>query len=126
MEIAVDGARAEQSLALAARFQLFEYRTDVLGHERLILLIRFSTLLELPLALEERSLVHVSEHLAQWNIRDHPRAKKRRLRYRDVRAHIRTVCVRGIAGNPGSAARLGRFSQSQLRVLADQIFFAIN
>src|SRR6185295_59823 len=68
MKVTVHGARYQQLLTLAARLQLFENRAHMFGHKRLVLFRGFPSLLELPLALEERRLVDIGEDVAQRDV----------------------------------------------------------
>src|SRR5207253_3031704 len=83
MKISVDGARNKQSFALTALFQLLINRPYMLGNERLVLFIRLSSLLELPLTFEEGGFVDVGKDVLQRNVVNGSRAEKRWLWNRD-------------------------------------------
>src|ERR1043166_3474085 len=68
MKVAVHGARHQQAFTLAARLQLCENRAHMFSHKRLVLCCGFPSLLELPLALEERRLVDIGEDVAQRDV----------------------------------------------------------
>src|SRR5437588_9413470 len=105
MEITIDRARRQQSITLAAVLQLLKHRTHMLSDESLIIFGGLSSLLELPLAFEQRRLVDVREDVPQRNVVDHARAEERRRRSRHIRANIRAYSVRDIARNLCDPAR---------------------
>src|SRR5439155_26295083 len=109
MEIPIDDARHEQSVALAAVLQFFKNWTHMLSDESPILFGGGSSLLELPLPFEQRGLVDKGEDIRQRNVMDHARAKERRRGNRHLAANIGAYGVRRVAGNLCGAGRCQRF-----------------
>src|SRR5262249_15366281 len=68
VEITVDHFRHEQLFTFRAFFDLFIDRSNFIAYQRLILFERHSTLLELPLTFEQRSLVYEPEHIIKRNV----------------------------------------------------------
>src|ERR1043166_9500221 len=121
MKVTVHGAWYQQLFALAARLQLFENRAHMFGHKRLVLFCGFPSLLELPLAIQERRLIDISENVAQRNVLHDARAEKRWLRNGNFLGDVRSSCVRRVAGDLRCAARSQRFLEAELCVLANKI-----
>src|SRR5205085_8738796 len=121
-EVAVSYARREESFALRAPFQLVVDGPDFFGDEGAVLLITSLPLLELPLPLEERSLVDEGEHLFERDVFDYARAVEGRARDGHVRVHVRARRVRSVADDGARGARAGGAAHAELRVFADEFF----
>ena len=113
---------ALSTFALRAPFQLVVDGPDFFGDEGAVLLITSLPLLELPLPLEERSLVDEGEHLFERDVFDYARAVEGRARDGRVRVHVRARRVRSVADDGARGARAGGAAHAELRVFADEFF----
>src|SRR5436309_8374418 len=91
MEITIDDARHEQSVALAAVLQFFKNWTHMLSDESPILFGGGSSLLELPLPFEQRGLVDKGEDIRQRNVIDR---KSTRLNSSHVKISYAVFCLK--------------------------------